>query len=146
MTGPHGRGSRATRPRPLRLVVTDITKRGLLVVGVVASLALTADQVRAGSPRAEVVDAPLSVSLPGLMARPATWLASLSGNRAEAASLVLFGLCLLGSAQILARRRTSSEPAARTTPAPLPFRVVARTTGDRPEATISLATPRRVTM
>jgi hypothetical protein len=146
MASTEGRGRRARRPHSLRWVVTDITKRSLLVVGVVASLALTADQVRAGSPSADRIDAPLSVSLPGLMARPGLWFASLSGNRAEAASLVLFGLCLLGSAQILARRQASVERQPRPMTAPLPFRPVSRTTGGSSEPGLSGAQPSRAIM
>jgi hypothetical protein len=90
-------------------------RRALLAAGVVASLALTADQVRAGNTAAAGAArdgaAPLSLSVPVVVTRPGVWLTQWSAAHVEAASLVLFGLGLFGCAQLMARRKTQQVPA-----------------------------------
>ncbi len=93
----------------------SLLRRALLVAGVVASLALTADQVRAGNTAAagaaRDAAAPLSLSVPVVVTRPGVWLTQWSAAHVEAASLVLFGLGLFGCAQLMARRKSPQVPA-----------------------------------
>ncbi len=115
-----GRGSGGRSQRSLRQLVTQAARGGLIVLGVVASLALTADAVRAGGTATTGLSregsAPLSLSVPIVITRPGVWLAQWSATHVEAASLVLFGLGLFGCAQIVARRRGVTRPVR--TPAP----------------------------